>query len=235
MITPARSVSNALQHGLADQLRDRHDPVERGGVDVLPLVDFFARHDQRVTLRHRLDGEERDDLVVLVDEPARQFAVDDLGEHGRHAVEHARRELSVGSQCGGRRMAACSATVEHDRPGDSRPAGVDASAPFSLMSPRNTFSTSSSPCTTRKATCPEASDGCTSSSSTRCPIPRESPWQTTPVPTAPWRWRADWPTNCPTSTSSIWTPRVVAARSGRPGCRRPRLSSPTWTSTCPRI
>ena len=70
--------------GLADQLGDGHDPAEHRRVDVLPLIDLGSRHHQRVSLGHRLDGQEGDDLVVLVDEPARQFAVDDPGEDSGH-------------------------------------------------------------------------------------------------------------------------------------------------------
>ena len=50
-----------LAHRLADALRDRHDPAEHGGVDVLPLIDLGTRHHQRVALRHRFDGQERHD------------------------------------------------------------------------------------------------------------------------------------------------------------------------------
>jgi hypothetical protein len=48
------------------------------------LVDLGTRDHQGVALRHRLDGQEGDELVVLVDESARYFAVDDLGEDGGH-------------------------------------------------------------------------------------------------------------------------------------------------------
>ena len=59
-------------HRPADALRDGHDPGEHIRVDVLPLIDLGTRHHQGVALRHRLDGEERDELVVLVDKAARQ-------------------------------------------------------------------------------------------------------------------------------------------------------------------
>jgi hypothetical protein len=63
-------------------------PAEHGFVNVLPLIDLCSRHDQRVSLRHRLDGQKSDDLVVLVHEPARQFPVDDFCEDRRHALQH---------------------------------------------------------------------------------------------------------------------------------------------------
>jgi hypothetical protein len=67
-------------------LSDRHDPAEYRRVDVLPLIDLGSRHHQRVSLGHRLDGQEGNDLVVLVDESAGQFAVDDLGEDSGHCL-----------------------------------------------------------------------------------------------------------------------------------------------------
>ena len=70
MITPARSASNALHTALPISCETLHDLVERRGLDVLPLVDLGARHHQRVALSHRRDRQERDDVVVLVDESA---------------------------------------------------------------------------------------------------------------------------------------------------------------------
>src|ERR1700757_395311 len=81
---PGALGSERLAHGLADQLAHRHDAGESGTVDVLPLIDLGAWHDQRVALCHRLNRQERDDVVVLVDEAAWQFTVDDLGEDRRH-------------------------------------------------------------------------------------------------------------------------------------------------------
>jgi hypothetical protein len=68
----------------ADQLGDGHDSAERRLIDALPFVDLRSRHHQRVPLRHRLDGQECDDVVVFVDEPTGQFPIDDLGEDGGH-------------------------------------------------------------------------------------------------------------------------------------------------------
>jgi hypothetical protein len=85
---PGTFGTERLADRLADQLRDLHDAAEHGGFDVLPLVELGARHDQRMAVRHRRDGQESHDVVVFVDEPAWQLPVDDLGEHGRHGHEH---------------------------------------------------------------------------------------------------------------------------------------------------
>ncbi len=90
MITPARSVSNAAHTALPIRCDHGHHPAEQGRIDVLPVVHLGTRYHQRVALGHRLDGQKRDDLVVLVDEPSRDIAVDDHGEYGRHVVEHRR-------------------------------------------------------------------------------------------------------------------------------------------------
>ena len=89
-----------LAHRFADQLGDLHDSAEGSGVHVLPLIDLLARDDERVPMRHGLDRQERHDVVVLVDEPAWQIPVDDLGEDGSHTREHSSK-LSVAWQWGG--------------------------------------------------------------------------------------------------------------------------------------
>ncbi len=89
-----------LAHRLADELRDLHDAAEHSRLDVLPLIDLGARDDERVSLRHRLDRQERHDVVVFVDEPAWQLPVDDLGEYGSHGHEHSSK-LPVAAQWGG--------------------------------------------------------------------------------------------------------------------------------------
>jgi hypothetical protein len=47
------------------------------GLEIDPVVDLFARHDERVTGMHRVDRQERDALRVTPDEDAGQLAVDD--------------------------------------------------------------------------------------------------------------------------------------------------------------
>ena len=44
---PGTLGTERLAHRLADQLRDLHDPAEHRRPDVLPLVDLFARYDER--------------------------------------------------------------------------------------------------------------------------------------------------------------------------------------------
>jgi hypothetical protein len=62
--------SERLAHGLADQLAHPHHAGERRVVDLLPLIDLGARHHQRVPLRHRLNRQECDDVVILINESA---------------------------------------------------------------------------------------------------------------------------------------------------------------------
>ena len=70
----------------ADALGDVHHSVEQHRLDVLPVVHLRARHHQCVALGHRLDGQERDNVIVLIDEATRYLPVDDHGENGRHGT-----------------------------------------------------------------------------------------------------------------------------------------------------
>src|SRR5689334_12032199 len=71
---------------LADVLRDLEEMRGELRRDVDPVVDLLARHDERVPRHERLDGEERDDAVVVPHEPSRDFTVDDAREQRRHAA-----------------------------------------------------------------------------------------------------------------------------------------------------
>ena len=55
----------------ADPLRDLEEVRGELGIEVDPVVDLGARHDERVARHHRRDREERDHAVVLPHEPAR--------------------------------------------------------------------------------------------------------------------------------------------------------------------
>ena len=70
---------------MADFLRDvvKVSPNLRG--EVGPLIHLFNRHDQRVAVRNRLDGEEGDDGLVAVNKAAGNLAGNDLAEYGAHA------------------------------------------------------------------------------------------------------------------------------------------------------
>lgn len=71
--------------GDADRVGHAHEVVHQFRVGVGPLVYLGPRHDQGVAGIQRRDRQERDGLVVGVDEPSGQLAVDDPGEDGRHA------------------------------------------------------------------------------------------------------------------------------------------------------
>jgi len=63
--------------------------VQQRPVGIGPLVHFLPWHDQRVARVERHDRQERDDLIIGIDEPARQLAGDDTGEHCRHRTPFA--------------------------------------------------------------------------------------------------------------------------------------------------
>ena len=71
----------------ADGLRRLGQVIEQGRLQVEPVVDLVARHDQRVTGPQRAVGQEDDAAVVLPDEARGQPAFDDLGEDRRHAQD----------------------------------------------------------------------------------------------------------------------------------------------------
>jgi hypothetical protein len=48
------------------------------------VVDLLPRHNERVSRGEGLYRQERNALIVLIDETAGQFLVDDLGEKRRH-------------------------------------------------------------------------------------------------------------------------------------------------------
>src|SRR5699024_6584326 len=75
----------------ADLLRHLIEAGPQGGGEIGPAVDLLHGDDQHVAVPQRLDGEEGDDLVIAVDETARQLAVDDLGEHATHGAQATRR------------------------------------------------------------------------------------------------------------------------------------------------
>ena len=68
-------------HGPADGPGHRHEVGGQLLGEVDPRVDLLARDHQHVALGERLDGQERDALLVGPDETAGQLALDDLGEH----------------------------------------------------------------------------------------------------------------------------------------------------------
>ena len=74
--------------GIARDPRSRECelPGERGVVEVREPLDVPARNDEHMERRARVEVIERDDVVVLVDEPRRQLLRDDLAEDAfRHA------------------------------------------------------------------------------------------------------------------------------------------------------
>ena len=54
---------------------------------IYPMIHLEARDDEGVAGADWGDGEEGDTLIVSVDEPSWQVAVDDLGKQGAHGFE----------------------------------------------------------------------------------------------------------------------------------------------------
>ncbi|SIK16600.1 Uncharacterised protein [Mycobacteroides abscessus subsp. abscessus] len=74
-----------------DPAGDVHEVVEEALVEVGPLRDLGTRDDHGVAVGERGDVEEGHTFVVLVDEGARDLAVDDLREDGGHGAVLLRR------------------------------------------------------------------------------------------------------------------------------------------------
>ncbi len=69
---------------LSYSLCNMHQMIQQLGSEVEPVVDLLPRHDERVSRGEGLYCQERNALIVLIDETAGQFLVDDLGEERRH-------------------------------------------------------------------------------------------------------------------------------------------------------
>src|SRR5215469_5576455 len=89
MTRPARGAPKASLAAFADPLGDVHAVAQQRPVGIGPLVHFPPWHDQRVAGVERHDRQERDDLIIGIDEPARQLAGDDTGEHCSHRTPFA--------------------------------------------------------------------------------------------------------------------------------------------------
>jgi hypothetical protein len=67
-----------------DPLRDGHELVQELVTGVGPLIDLSARDHERVAGPQRRDRQERDDLIVFVDEASGELPVDDPREQRGH-------------------------------------------------------------------------------------------------------------------------------------------------------
>ena len=70
-----------LSQRLTDVRCDTHAVTEEVWRRISPPVDFLSWDDQYMAGCYRCDAEKGHGLLVLPDEPSRQFSVDNLGEH----------------------------------------------------------------------------------------------------------------------------------------------------------
>ncbi len=84
MITPTRAGRNAVDCARATCPATSNRCARELGWGIDPVVDLLDRHDQCVTVRHRVDRHERHAPLVAPDERAGNVAVDDTCEDRGH-------------------------------------------------------------------------------------------------------------------------------------------------------
>ena len=79
--TDLRRLETLLER-LTHDLRDSREVGKEGWIEVQPVINFKARHDECVSGLKGTVGEEGDALLVLPDKTRRQLAGDDASKNG---------------------------------------------------------------------------------------------------------------------------------------------------------